>query len=1112
MNHVGSQYKFSFQDDIVSLLKRKISAVVKANGPCILILQGFNCSSLPEEYRYFSFQLREIDTLDLDFIWRQVRKEVATQTEFDAGFRWMTVEEYQLFRKYSDFNDLPLVLISNNLYDKQFPYQGSLSDIDNVYQDFYYTDDEVLEPSKETSFKAVTLFYTNIDKSDSGKYYVTFPQFDKAVISVPLFEIQTISMDALSDNTNHDSAEQIELGDDELPFLDLTENLLEDQSCLRKLSFILPYSDKELPFHYNNRISIIKDLCSVQITFTTTSLRRQNISRQADYKKVLHESFGYTDFKEIDFYERIQSKDGQTVRISQAQIIDDIVTQSEAAINKRPFRDIFVTASTGAGKSLIFQIPALYLVQKYPEKHPLTLVVSPLIGLMQDQVESLKGKGIDNSATINGNTLPYEKEQIIDRVSNGKIDVLYLSPETLQARGDIHTLIGERQIGIVIVDEAHIVTTWGRSFRADYWYLGIYLAKLRKKYKFPIVTFTATAIYSGMEDMYFDTCNSLNLINPISYFGKVRRDNILMNVRSSQRELDRQGHDYRQTKNALALHHIQRMLHQGRKSLIYFPTVRLLREFHNYLNTNDKDAYALTGEYYGTLPKEERNETLDEYRDGKIKFVLATKAFGMGIDIPDINSVYHYAPTGTVVDYIQEIGRAARDSKKVPIGLGEIDYLPRDLNEMKQLFGMSAIQKTQIIEVMKKVLHIFKSKGNKRNLTISPEDFRYIFTRTTGASNDDDLNNKVKTVLLMIEKDFASPRKLGYSPFVARPRSVFGREILLATKEQEKKFMKSRLNPYFETVCHITSDRYESILNVNLVGIWEKYYRSKTYPSFKYSIFNNQEREKLQHEALFNEFNFASGIEVDMADGLEIDDVLSQYRQILKVFTEFIDEHRITGEQFTTTDLAESLTRILRIQSGMTARSFAQVLVNAVFEFQKQKNEKLLKERETPSSGSHLYIINQDLNHFSATMYESIKACLKPRSNYCGSLRKVITFLPRSSSDTLSMRLACLGIGESRGLFNYQILGGNDAQIYIRINSVGALEKAINEGNNYQNQILTDVRRRHSLSVAMLQYLFTHPQLHEKNEIRIREYSQWFWDQIENYFMGIIPSEVLEKV
>src|SRR5699024_8936984 len=106
---------------------------------------------------------------------------------------------------------------------------------------------------------------------------------------------------------------------------------------------------------------------------------------------------------------------------------------AEKAMLGEDFRDIYITASTGAGKSLMFQIPALYLLDKYPLERPLTIVISPLIGLMNDQVSSMKRKGIKNSATINGNTLPFDKEKILENVANKEVDILYISPETLQS-------------------------------------------------------------------------------------------------------------------------------------------------------------------------------------------------------------------------------------------------------------------------------------------------------------------------------------------------------------------------------------------------------------------------------------------------------------------------------------------------------------------------------------------------------------------------------------------------------------------------------------------------------------------------------------------------------
>lgn len=188
---------------------------------------------------------------------------------------------------------------------------------------------------------------------------------------------------------------------------------------------------------------------------------------------------------------------------------NDIVLQANAALEGKDFRDIFVTSPTGAGKSIMFQIPAVYLAEKYKENKPLTIVISPLIGLMNDQVYNLQNKDITFSATINSEISPVEKMNIITKIQNGEISILYVSPETLLSRSDIKMLIGDRKVGLLVIDEAHIVTTWGKSFRSDYWYLGNYIQKLRKKMKFPIATFTATAIYGGVEDMYSETRDSL---------------------------------------------------------------------------------------------------------------------------------------------------------------------------------------------------------------------------------------------------------------------------------------------------------------------------------------------------------------------------------------------------------------------------------------------------------------------------------------------------------------------------------------------------------------------------------------------------------------------------
>lgn len=1091
------------------MIENKFKEIVSELGSTIIVLQGFETAQLPKENKYFSFEINYFDKIDLPTTREIVVEEVIENRKFDTDFKWMTMEEYQLFKEQISINKMPYVILKNNLYDKQFPYLGTLSNIDNVYQHLYYQEDTELEPEQEKLLENVSFFYGKIDYSkQSGSYFVTYPELEEKVKVYSFYEEKAISV-TYSIEYPLEDVQQIELSDDEIPFLDLEREIL-NLKTKANIVLVLSGPADALPNKYLERLNILSKLVKFKLFFVTLSIRRQVIENENVYLSILKNVYGYDNYREIAFYKNIESHSKETINISQAQIIDDIVTQAEKAIHGESFRDIYITASTGAGKSVMFQIPALYLAQKYKNDKPLLLVISPLIGLMNDQVDNMRRKGVSTSATINGNTPPYEKEKILEKVQNQEIDVLYLSPETLLARSDVKMLIGERNIGAIIIDEAHIVTTWGKSFRADYWYLGIHLAKLRKEYKFPIVTFTATAIYGGREDMYLDTRNSLNMISPISYFGDVRRNDLLMKVRSSEKDLDKEGRDYRKTKNVLALKHLEMATKKKQKSLLYFPTVRLLVDFYNFLAQNEPEIAEKTGKYYGTLNKEEKDEVLSEYKSGELQFVLATKAFGMGIDIPDITNVYHYAPTGNVVDYIQEIGRAARDKSRVKYGIGMIDFLSRDMNEVKQLHGMSAIRKAQILEVMRKVLSIYKEKGNNRNLIISPEDFKYIFVQNK--RDEDSLDNKVKTVLLMIEKDFSSPNKLGYSPFVARPRSLFGNDLIFVTSDVEAYFVKSRLGKYFSKKYELNSKTYSAIYQVNLSGIWEKYYKNISFPSFKFSLFNQDEREKLQHKNLFEKFVYTSGVEVSLNSDISIENLLSQYKTILISFENFVNQQKISGSQFTVIDLGNHFMKYLKISDKFDARSFAQTIINSAFEFGKIKEIKFISERVNSNMDNQRYVIHQDGDMFTQFIMQSITNSINPSDNFVLGIDKITSFHFRSRSDEIDAKIAALGIGEARKMLSYQVIGGNNPQIYLRMNSVYPLEKAIKQGDFYQNSILRDVQIKHYTSVEMLKYLFGKEQPEKNVSERIVNYSKWFWDNIENYFMGILPNEVKDAL
>jgi len=173
---------------------------------------------------------------------------------------------------------------------------------------------------------------------------------------------------------------------------------------------------------------------------------------------------GFKDFRNIKFYSNPDiNKD--VVELSQSQIIHEIIRQAQNSYDEsKGYRDIFITASTGAGKSVMFQIPAVYLAKKYQK---LTIIIEPVKALMQDQKEKLFEAGYTRVEAFNSDLITQvEKENVLKRIKSGEVDLLYLSPETLLSYS-IETIIGEREIGLMIVDEAHIVTTWGVGFRPD---------------------------------------------------------------------------------------------------------------------------------------------------------------------------------------------------------------------------------------------------------------------------------------------------------------------------------------------------------------------------------------------------------------------------------------------------------------------------------------------------------------------------------------------------------------------------------------------------------------------------------------------------------------------
>ncbi|HEX8696926.1 MAG TPA: ATP-dependent DNA helicase RecQ [Longimicrobium sp.] len=291
-------------------------------------------------------------------------------------------------------------------------------------------------------------------------------------------------------------------------------------------------------------------------------------------------------------------------------------------------RDALVIMPTGAGKSLLYQLPALLLPG-------LTVVVSPLIALMKDQTDKLDELGVD-AWTINSSLSAREKREAEAAVVEGEGKILYVTPERFRDR-DFFELLLERQVSLFVVDEAHCVSQWGHDFRPDYMMLGGIAQRLGGP---PVMALTATASPEVREDIV----HQLRMQDVFVHVAELVRPNLFLEVVPTVNESE---------KDAALERWLRRAEGTG---IVYVATVKEAERIHREFG--ERHELAL---YHGKLGPAERHEAQDRFMAGQVKAVVATNAFGLGIDKPDIRFVVHYHFPGSLEAYYQEAGRAGRD-------------------------------------------------------------------------------------------------------------------------------------------------------------------------------------------------------------------------------------------------------------------------------------------------------------------------------------------------------------------------------------------------------------------------------------------------------------------
>ncbi|MBK1672065.1 helicase [Ectothiorhodospira shaposhnikovii] len=464
-----------------------------------------------------------------------------------------------------------------------------------------------------------------------------------------------------------------------------------------------------------------------------------------DPRRVLRHYFGFDDFR--------NEAPGQSMQ-------HDIVLAGMRG------QSVLAVLATGGGKSLCYQLPAL---NRYHRNGSLTVIVSPLQSLMKDQVDGLLGRNVQCAAALNGLLTMPERSDVLEKIQLGDVGMLLVSPEQFRNTA-FRKAIANRQVGAWIFDEAHCFSKWGNDFRPDYLYVARFIREFTGDGELaPIGCFTATAKLDVLDDIRKHFLDELG-VRFTSFIGTPERPNLYFEVLPVQA-----GEKFALTHQLLT---DELEGHDG-GAVVFVSSRKRAETLADFLIGQDWTCKS----FHAGLQPHEKKDIQESFIRGHLRVIVATNAFGMGVDKSDVRLVIHADIPGSLENYLQEAGRAGRDQARARCVLL---YNPRDIETQFGLSERSRLGYKDIQQILKKLRHEAARRKGGLVVITAGEILQDEGVHTSFEADDRDAETKVITAIAWLERRQFLRREENHT-------RVFPARLCLTEEEAEKRLCDAQL-------------------------------------------------------------------------------------------------------------------------------------------------------------------------------------------------------------------------------------------------------------------------------------------------------------------------------